>query len=508
MAALDNSNVTLSPAEVQEWRAKFLGPGGFRKFAYMLQWKDEPGWSFPQFHIDLCDRQEAARETLEIAPRGGGKSTIRSIDYPIWKLARNPNAQVLIGAHSEPKAKGFGRAIQGRLQTHEQLHIFFPELSKPKKPCAIQPWGVLDMSIEGRTELSEIETSLCVRGVGGDVVSKHFHLICMDDMSDEETAKSQVQREKMWEWFHESLLPCLLPGGEVHLSGTFYYFADIYNKLIGTAEKPGTWYDRATITPALDAKGESFWRLRFPKDPMEAKEIFDAMPPNMQAMYGEPFQSLEEKKVELGTVAFNAQMMGDVRSQGSIMFKPEWMHEYDDLPAIRLEAYMGVDLAIGQKTVNDYTAIVTVAIDDKTGNIYVLDAWRSRVTFHEQQEYIKAKYHATSDSDKVNGPHVIAIEDIAYQRAQVQELQRTTALPVKGVTPSKDKVTRASSLSALMENGKIHFHSSQRDLMDELLLFPEGDHDDMVDALVMAVDAARNSTVKQQPIYSAGRMRF
>lgn len=510
MVSSKSSFTTLSPEEVAKHRSAFLAPGGYPKFCYMLQWRDEDGWdALPAFHRGMAERQDASRETMEIAPRGGGKTNIRTVCRAIYKLAQNPNARVLVGSISERKAKDFGRDIQGRLEGNQLLHVFFPELSKPKKVTSTKPWGVFNMSIEGRTQVGGIETSITIRSVDGDVVGKHFDCMLMDDMVDEKTAKSETLRERMDAWYHTSLLPCKEPGAELHISGTRYHFRDIYGTLIGDEHRPGKWYDRVVVTPAYDENGKSFWSTRFPSNEQEAQEIFDALPEYKQQLIKEPFPSLPEIKDEMGTAAFNAQMMGDVRAMKGSMFKPEWMNIYTELPPnTGLDSFMGVDLAIGQKTINDYTAIVTVVIDQKTGNIYVLSAWHGRITFHEQEQHIQARYLSTYDDPSVRGPHLVAIENIAYQDAIVQELKRKTSLPVKAITPSKDKVTRASSLSAIMENGKILFKEDHRELLDELLLFPEGDHDDLVDALVMAVDAAKSTSHKAQPMYVLPKMGF
>ena len=72
-----------------------------------------------------------------------------------------------------------------------------------------------------------------------------------------------------------------------------------------------------------------------------------------------------------------------------------------------------------------------------------------------------------------------------------EELMRNSTLPVRAVTAHKDKVTRAMSLSAQIESGKVKFDRYRhQDLIRQLLDFPMGAHDDLVDALGYSVSLA------------------
>ena len=145
-----------------------------------------------------------------------------------------------------------------------------------------------------------------------------------------------------------------------------------------------------------------------------------------------------------------------------------------------LTLYTGVDLAISMKENADYTAVVTVGIDDE-GRVWIVDAERRRVGFRDALEFIKEK--ATRWR-----PVSIAIEAVQYQAAVVEELLRSTDLPVCQVKPDKDKLTRAQGLITRYENGLVwHDERLPRYFVDEVLAFgPDCEHDDLVDAAVYA----------------------
>jgi hypothetical protein len=89
-----------------------------------------------------------------------------------------------------------------------------------------------------------------------------------------------------------------------------------------------------------------------------------------------------------------------------------------------------------------------------------------------------------------------------FQSAFVRELLNRTHLPVVPVHPDRDKVTRARPLAARYEAGKVfHLRSAPglADYEDELIAFPNGAHDDQVDAAVYG--AALGEPAVQVTIY-------
>jgi predicted phage terminase large subunit-like protein len=94
-------------------------------------------------------------------------------------------------------------------------------------------------------------------------------------------------------------------------------------------------------------------------------------------------------------------------------------------------------------------------------------------------------------SDNPRSFESVNIEAVQHQSTFVREVLGTTNLPARPVRPDKDKVTRARALAARYESGKV-FHLKGgpgiRDLEAEMGAFPNGEHDDLEDALVYAAD--------------------
>lgn len=147
-----------------------------------------------------------------------------------------------------------------------------------------------------------------------------------------------------------------------------------------------------------------------------------------------------------------------------------------------MRIYQGVDLAIAREAGSDYFAIVTIGIDGRN-NIYVLNCCQARLSFREQTAAILEKYNRFD-------PVKVAIEANAYQVVQVERVKELGAVRATKVYTTRDKLSRAWKLSALFEDGRIRLKRNMRELVDQLLAFPQGEHDDLIDALDLAIGVA------------------
>ena len=151
---------------------------------------------------------------------------------------------------------------------------------------------------------------------------------------------------------------------------------------------------------------------------------------------------------------------------------------------------MAVDPATGKKT-GDYSAIVVVGKDKETGILYVLDAFGEKISDLKLIDKIIEKYLAFK-------PRRIIFEEVVFQEIYKNQVMREASkrgihLPIKGVKPKVSKEVRIQKLSPLIENGLLRFKKNQKLLIDQLIMFPKGDHDDLPDALEMAVSAFEKS---------------
>lgn len=194
-----------------------------------------------------------------------------------------------------------------------------------------------------------------------------------------------------------------------------------------------------------------------------------------------PSEFIEEEMRERGSAWVSQEYECQFIAAGSTRIQRSWLKYEDHVPR-DLDIAMGVDLAISEKETADYTAACIMG-RDRDGLIHVLDIQRLRGSFSQQIDFIKqlaAKWQ----------PAIIGIEDVAYQKALIQQLAAQTALNVWGIKPISDKVSRFAPLEARYELGQVyHLQGLPLVFEAELLSFPVAEHDDQVDALAYAWQA-------------------
>ncbi|MCJ2073118.1 phage terminase large subunit [Methylobacterium sp. J-030] len=116
-------------------------------------------------------------------------------------------------------------------------------------------------------------------------------------------------------------------------------------------------------------------------------------------------------------------------------------------------------------------------------DFFLLDVVRKRFEFHQLRRAV-LELHARWDAD------VTLIEKTALGHALLQDLRRTSPLRPILLPARLDKVARCEAQSARFEEGRVHLPAEAPWLgayESELLAFPNGRHDDQVDATSYAL---------------------
>ncbi len=156
-----------------------------------------------------------------------------------------------------------------------------------------------------------------------------------------------------------------------------------------------------------------------------------------------------------------------------------------------------VDPAIGQLKSSDKTAIVTIGVDE-FNNWFVRNIIWGQMLPNEIINHIFNNWEAYH-------PKKIGVEFTAYQKSLQYGLhdemrRRNLFLPLAELKADRSKAERIEGLIPRYANGTI-FHLQQcphRDILEEeLVWFPKGKHDDIIDALSYGLQIALPSRKKE-----------
>jgi predicted phage terminase large subunit-like protein len=173
---------------------------------------------------------------------------------------------------------------------------------------------------------------------------------------------------------------------------------------------------------------------------------------------------------------------------GSFFTKPMFRY-YTSRPRVHeMNVYQAWDFAITERQQSDYTVGVTMA-QDENDNLYVLDVYRTKLGDGEELMRVVVEYAMKWK------PTLLGLEDGQIFKALESTFKKVCT--EKGYYPSyetlkplTDKMVRAQPLRGRMQAGKVQFPENapyMQDVRNELLRFPAGKHDDVVDSLSWCV---------------------
>ena len=448
-------------------------------------------------HENILAHAESCSLTLDLAPRGCGKSRIVTVGYAAWRALINPDIRILIVSDTDEHSTRFLGTIKTALKNHPVIKQHFGSVEGDK-------WTDHQIVLAGRKKILTEATITALGAYSGAVTSGHYDVIICDDLVNFENSRTEGGRARMLEWFKQTLLPTLIPGGELHVIGTRYHYLDLYQVMIDEL-RYDTQIQRA-IVQTEDGE-RSIWEAYMP--------LVDRVDP----VTGKKTEGLKTIQENLGPVVFNLQYQNDTElmKKGSI-FAYDWFRWYEmetredgslwilrpDLAPVAvnmLAVYAGVDPSIGESDQSDFFAVCIIGVDKNTKEIFVLDVFKGRLTYDGRARIVDAKYHQWH-------PLIIGIEDVAFQKEFVQRIRQTYPyMRVKEVKTTKDKVSRAYGRSGLVQNGKVFVKKGMADFVEELCIMPDGAHDDQFDAFdfAIAVSESAQGGAKSTPLPNSGK---
>ena len=410
-------------------------------------------WIRGPHHKAICDalmrvfRGECKRLIINVPPRYS-KTELAVVNFVAWAMGQVPDAEFIHASYSAPLAAANSAHVRALVQ-HEAYQQIFPGCrldSDAKSHWTTTAGGVMYAAGAGGT-ITGFGAGKHRAGFGGAII--------LDDPHKSDEARSDVIRQGVIDWFQNTLesrrnspdTPIILVMQRLHER-------DLAGWLLagGNGEK---W--EHVCLPAITAEGEALWPEKHTLEDLRRME--------RAAPYVFAGQYLQRPAPPEGGV-----------------IKPDKIETIAALPAGDIRWFRGWDLAAS--ATGDYTAGGKLGkLPD--GRWVIADMVRLRCGPDERD----AALVNTAARDSAAVP--ISLPQDPGQAGKTQALYLTRKLSgyrVKTSPESGDKVTRAEPLAAQINVGNVLMLRGpwNQELLDEMRLFPNGAHDDQVDALSRA----------------------
>jgi predicted phage terminase large subunit-like protein len=381
----------------------------------------------------------AINRLMIFCPPQHGKSQQTTIRYPVWRLEHNPELRVIIGCYNQTLANRFSRQAR---------RIAEGRIALDRERRAVEEW---------QTAAGGIFRAV---GVGAGITGQSGDLILIDDpVKSREEAESQSYRDRCYDWYSQDLFTRQGPQASIILIMTRWHESDLAGRILASEEGP-----RWTVVnlPAIAEAG----------DPL-GRELGAALCP---ARYDEA--ALAERRMVLGSYAFNALYQGHPSPPGGGMFQRDWFTIVNAAPsdAARCRYW---DKA-GTEGGGDWSCGVKIARDND-GTFYIEDVVRGQWSALQRERIMRQ----TAEMDGGNVSIGLEQEPGSGGLESAQSSVRNLAgFPVYAEKVTGEKQVRAMPFAAQCEarNVKLVKGNWNGAYIEELASFPYGSHDDQVDA--------------------------
>lgn len=409
-----------------------------------------------------------ARLIISMPPQEG-KSTLATKWAPVHLLKERPDTRIIIASYAANVARRMGRLIRGEIGTHgDELGIAIAD----------------DVAAQHEFGIADHTGGVYAVGIGGGLTSRPADVMIIDDpLKDRAEADSENFRDRAWDWWTDVASTRLAPGAPVILILTRWHHDDLAGRLL--AAEDGHLWKVINIPAQADHRPEQGETDILGRQPGEF----------MISARGRTPEQWQRRKVQSGPRTWASLFQGRPSPLAGDLFPEQWAR-YDQplwteradgsrwIPGRDFELVQSWDLAFKDTKSSDY---VVGQVWLRIGaDVYLVDQVRARLSFTATLDAIRAmtakwpQAAAKFVEDKANGPAVIN----ALSR-QIPGL-----IPIE---PEGSKYARAAAISPFVHSLNVHLPDAAllpnvEELLEEARAFPNGQHDDTIDALSQAVN--------------------
>lgn len=402
-----------------------------------------PRWKAGRIHREICAQLDRiARKEIDrlllLCPPQHGKSEVTSRKLPAYLLGLDPLEDWIAASATAELAEGFGRDVRNCIASQEYKALFpDTELSE-------------DSSAKGRWNTKQ-GGGYYATGVGGQLFGRGGGAIIDDPFGSWADAQSELQREKVWDWYRGTLYNRIRPGKPIIVIQHRMHEDDLAGRLIHHQNFGGDKFEIVNLPADVN---DPPWPERYDR------------------------AALERIKANTDPRQWSALYMQNPTPDDGTFFKREWF-ELVDPKKVTGYRYTTGDFAVTEGD-GDFTELGTHAYQDETLTLCV-DGWFGQTSADQWIERLidQFKQHSPLAFFGESGPIRRAIEPFLNRRMSERRTYCRTEWLVRG----SDKPTMARPLQAMAARGKVKIADTEygHHVLAQLLQFPAGKFDDAVD---------------------------
>ena len=417
--------------------------------------------------MEAIERGELKRLMIFMPPRHG-KSEIASVQFPAWYLGRNPKRSIICASYSSDLSVDFGRKARNLMKSQEFENIF-DEIGLAEDSKSAGKW---------HTNKGGMYVSV---GVGGAITGRGGDVFLIDDpVKNREDAESALIRDKIWEWYRAVARTRMTPGGSIVLIMTRWQDDDLAARIL----KEGKGWDILSMT-AIAEQDERY------------RKQGEALWPSMYNL-----ESLQEIKYDIGTYNWASLFQQNPLTIESQEFREGMFQEreWDEVLKLNTRRFVTIDPAPTKKEGSDFIGICENYIDSE--NKWNLKAYRVKM---DPKALIDLIFKLKSDMnfEKIGieqGMYIDVLKpfmddemrkrNVFFEVMELKHEQVKKELRIRGLLPRYET------------KSIFHIRGECKDLEEELLRFPKGVTDDVIDAAAYQNQIAEAPSEEQQEDFS------
>ena len=390
------------------------------------------------------------RLILNLPPRHL-KSILTSVAFPAFLLGLDPRLRIAVVSHSQDLARVFALKCHRTVSSNWYRKVFPQTRLRADQHSAID----FETTAGGGRYAASFKTGITGRG---------FDLIVIDDPLSAQDARSDAERERVNETYHEMIASRLddLARGAIIVVHQRLHEDDLSGHLLA---KGGWRHHKLPLVAEEETTyqiGARLW-VRPPGDVL-LPELFTE-------------EAIRRLRDEQGETIYSTQYQQNPSATEGDLIKRDDIQMFQELPPGARQITLSLDTATKTSETSSYSVCLVIASDGNRH--YVIDVFRARVDPVELREAVLRLITQYK-------PNKILIEDassgVALQAMLKERNHRAELRP----TRRQGKEERLESVVRYFVEGRVFVKENEPwsvELVNEFMRFPVGRHDDQVDAM-------------------------